>query len=280
MRVWHVGPADASPDPAVILPTLNAETSAFISYSRKDREFVQRLHAALAARGKSGWVDWEGIPPSAAWLEEIHAAIDAVQAFLFVLSPDSVKSQVCGAEVAYARSRGKRLIPVICREVEEGGVPEELARVNWVLLRPQDDFERGVAALVQVIDTDLDWVRLHTRLLIRAQRWTEQAHDRSTLLRGRELKQAEDWLFGVQEDASTVTQLHRDYIRASREAARRTQRTILASTAGALVVMAALAVLAWTERNTARSRELAAVARERLADEPELAGSVAISAGW
>ena len=61
MRVWHVGPADASPDPAVILPTLNAETSAFISYSRKDREFVQRLHAALAARGKSGWVDWEGI---------------------------------------------------------------------------------------------------------------------------------------------------------------------------------------------------------------------------
>ena len=254
---------------------LNTETSAFISYSRKDREFVQRLHAVLAARGKTGWVDWEGIPPSAEWLEEIHASIDAAQAFLFVISPDSVKSQVCGAEVAHARSRGKRLIPVICREVEEGGVPEELARLNWVLLRPQDDFEQGVAALVEAIDTDLDWVRLHTRLLVRAQRWTEQAHDRSTLLRGRELKQAEDWLFGVQEDANTVTQLHRDYIRASREAAQRTQRTIMASTVGALVVMAVLAVLAWTERNTARSRELAAVARERLADEPELAGLLA-----
>jgi WD40 repeat protein len=253
---------------------VNTETSAFISYSRKDREFVVRLHAALMARGKTGWVDWEGIPPSAAWLEEIHAAIDAAQAFLFVLSPDSVKSQVCGDEIAYAQARGKRLIPIIYRDVAEG-VPDGLARLNWVLLRPEDDFDRGVDALVKAIDTDLDWVRLHTRLLVGAQRWSEQARDRSTLLRGRELKQAEDWLFGVQEDSNAVTQLHRDYIRASREFAQRTLRAILATTAGAFVVMSVLAVLAWTERNTARSREIAAVARERLADEPELAALLA-----
>jgi WD40 repeat protein len=253
---------------------VKAETSAFISYSRKDRAFVVRLHAALTARGKTGWVDWEGIPPSAAWREEIHAAIDAAQAFLFVLSPDSVKSQVCAEEVLHAQARGKRLVPIIWKDVAEG-VPDGLARLNWIFFRDEDNFDRAVEALVQAIDTDLDWVRLHTRLLVRAQRWSEQARDRSTLLRGKELQQAEDWLFGIQEDSSAVTQLHRDYIRASRAFAQRTQRTILAATTAAFLAMSVLALLAWSERNTARSRELAAVARERLADEPELAALLA-----
>ena len=33
----------------------------FISYSRKDREFVRRLEEALESRGRETWVDWQGI---------------------------------------------------------------------------------------------------------------------------------------------------------------------------------------------------------------------------
>jgi len=46
----------------------------FISYSRRDKEFVARLHEALDSHGKQAWVDWEDIPPSAEWLREIHDA--------------------------------------------------------------------------------------------------------------------------------------------------------------------------------------------------------------
>jgi len=34
----------------------------FISYSRKDIEFAQRLHHELEARDREPWVDWQGYP--------------------------------------------------------------------------------------------------------------------------------------------------------------------------------------------------------------------------
>src|SRR5947209_5089856 len=71
----------------------------FISYAREDQDFVRRLHRALSRRGKEGWVDWEGIPPTAAWMAEIRSAIGGADAFVFVLSPDSAESKVCGDEL-------------------------------------------------------------------------------------------------------------------------------------------------------------------------------------
>ena len=73
--------------------------SLFISYSRRDAAFVRSLHEALTARGRSTWVDWEGIPPSADWMRQIEAAIDGADAVVCVLSPDFVASPVCGREV-------------------------------------------------------------------------------------------------------------------------------------------------------------------------------------
>jgi hypothetical protein len=71
----------------------------FISYSRRDQDFVRRLYEALAANGRQSWVDWEGIPPTAKWMDEVRSAVERAQAFLFVISPDSAASQVCTEEV-------------------------------------------------------------------------------------------------------------------------------------------------------------------------------------
>jgi len=43
----------------------------FISYSRKDKEFVRRLDEALKRREREAWVDWEGIPPGDTWEKTI-----------------------------------------------------------------------------------------------------------------------------------------------------------------------------------------------------------------
>src|SRR5262245_689968 len=55
----------------------------FLSYSRKDLEFVGRLSKALLARDQEVWVDLEGIQPSEDWLNAIHAAIEGADAFIF-----------------------------------------------------------------------------------------------------------------------------------------------------------------------------------------------------
>lgn len=76
--------------------------SIFISYSRRNSDFVRRLHDGIVARGRETWVDWEGIPPTSDWMKEIHSAIDAAEAVAFVLSPDSIKSTVCLQELDHA----------------------------------------------------------------------------------------------------------------------------------------------------------------------------------
>jgi TIR domain-containing protein len=67
--------------------------SVFISYSRKDRDFVLKLHNALAELKRDTWVDWQDIPLTADFLKEICAGIDASDTFVFVMSPESVSTQ-------------------------------------------------------------------------------------------------------------------------------------------------------------------------------------------
>ena len=59
--------------------------SVFISYSRQDKDFVERLHRALADRGYEVWVDWDDIPPSAEWFEEIRAGIASADGVVYVI---------------------------------------------------------------------------------------------------------------------------------------------------------------------------------------------------
>jgi hypothetical protein len=39
----------------------------FISYSRKDKDFVRRLGDTLVASKRDPWVDWKDIPLTAEW---------------------------------------------------------------------------------------------------------------------------------------------------------------------------------------------------------------------
>jgi len=47
----------------------------FISYSRRDTDFVRRLHEGLAQRNRDIWIDWQDIPPSAEWLKAVFASV-------------------------------------------------------------------------------------------------------------------------------------------------------------------------------------------------------------
>ena len=101
-------------------------TDVFISYSRKDQEFVQRLATALEHLGRGAWVDWNDIRPADEFMEAIYAAIEAAENFVFVLTPDSVASVVCGREIAHAAAHNKRLVPVVLHDVDADDVPESL----------------------------------------------------------------------------------------------------------------------------------------------------------
>jgi len=60
----------------------NVMPDIFMSYSCTDKEFVRKLHDALAKLNRDTWVDWEGIPLTAKWLKEIYAGIEADDNFV------------------------------------------------------------------------------------------------------------------------------------------------------------------------------------------------------
>src|SRR3954452_12748549 len=104
-----------------------AMADLFVSYSRKDKEFVRRLVDGLTGRDKDVWIDWEDIAPTADWQAEIDAGIDGSDSFAFVITPDSLGSRVCEHELRHAVEHGKRIVPLLRREPNGAAVPADIA---------------------------------------------------------------------------------------------------------------------------------------------------------
>src|SRR5580658_3390361 len=101
----------------------------FISYSRKDVAFADRIEAALKARGFEPLIDREEIYAFEDWWKRIEALISRADTVVFVLSPDGVASEVALKEVAHAASLNKRFAPIVCKPVQDNAVPEALRRL-------------------------------------------------------------------------------------------------------------------------------------------------------
>lgn len=168
-------------------------SSFFISYAREDLDFRTKLTKAMRSQGRHVWVD-EDMRKLASWRDEVLASILAADVFVFVLSPDSLVSGACLEELATARSATKRIAPIVCRSVEGRPIPAGLDEPNWVFFRANDDFDRSLTELLIAADSDIEWVKTHTRMTLRAREWLDRDRDDSQLLRGRDLQTALAWL--------------------------------------------------------------------------------------
>jgi TIR domain/WD domain, G-beta repeat len=247
---------------------------AFISYSRKDEGFVRVLEEALEKRGKEVWVDVEDIPIAAKWRPEIYSGIEGADTFVFVISPDSIASEECKGELYHATKHNKRLVPILRREVDTWTAPDVLESHNWVFFRESDDFGESLDGLVQAMDTDLEWVKFHTRLLTRAVEWESRGRDSSFLLRGSDLEAAEEGQARATNKEPELTSLQRQYILASRGESTRRQRLILGAVTVGMVVAIVLGAISLWQWGVARSNEKKAQAN---AKEARMQASIALS---
>jgi TIR domain len=121
--------------------------STFISYSRTDSEFVDRLEADLRARGFNTWVDRRKLEGTREWQPQIDQAITAYPMMIVVLSPDAIASPYVRHEYEYAHQAGKRIVTLL-HKPNLPTVPSELSEIQWV------DFVNHPyeTALVELID--------------------------------------------------------------------------------------------------------------------------------
>ncbi|KAM3110958.1 toll/interleukin-1 receptor domain-containing protein, partial [Phormidesmis sp. 146-20] len=239
-----------------------ANLDVFVSYSRRNLEFVSRLCDALKQHQRSLWVDWQDIPPNADWRREIRTGIVNAHTFLFILSPDAIASVECQKELEYAIQQHKRLMPIVCQTVKDDQVHPALAALNWIFFREQDDFDRSLKTLLQALDADLDYIQAHTRLLIRANDWQQHHCDRSLLLSGKSLEAIEQWLVQGADKTPRPSQLQLEYVAASRLAEKNRQRSLLTGVSVALVGISALGLFAFQQYRTAEKNRKLAVTGE------------------
>jgi hypothetical protein len=123
--------------------------SHFISYSRRDTEFVDLLQRLLMSKGYDIWIDRRGISAGQAWDKAIEVAIKSCETVLVVLSPEATESQNVGDEWNLAMEENKRIIPVYYRECE---TPMRLRRLQWIDFRTlsfESAFKQLIGALGQ-----------------------------------------------------------------------------------------------------------------------------------
>ena len=264
----------------------NMQAKIFISYSRRQKEFVRELFTALVEQGFDPWIDFDDIPFSVDWWEEIKEAIERFDVFLFVVSNDSLLSRVANKELTYARELNKRIIPVIAEKVDIKQVVGELfgeayemdARdnyqyirtLNWIYFhRPDDDFETGVQNIISATQVDRTHLREHTRILNRAQEWVDNGRGEGFLLQGEDLADAERWLARAEGRTPMPISLQVQYIETSRqvedereeryESMRRQTALLRRASAGlivtAIVVMSGVLFLLWQSRGQLAANE-------------------------
>src|SRR5499427_4812251 len=228
----HNTSGPALPKPDDIAPQLASRPDSsdqgklrvFISYSRDDLKFTDQIDASLDACGFECLIDRHGISGGEDWKRRLDKLISEADTVVFVLSPDSARSEICDWEVEEAARLNKRILPIICRPLEGANPPARLRDRNYIFFYdepklPGSGFGTGLVNLIAALNTDFDWLREHTRYLQRATEWDSRGRPANRLLSGDDIAEAKAWATRRPKNAPEPTALHLDFIRASEEEA-------------------------------------------------------------
>lgn len=198
-----------------------AKLKVFISYSRKDAQnFADELAGGLEFHGGFDVsLDRHSIVEGEEWKKRLGALIEDADSVVFIISPGSADSDICRWEIEEAARLSKRMLPVLWMAPRDGQlVPERLTELNYTRFDQGRSFVAGLKALVTALNTDIEWLREHTRLLSRALEWEKAHRLENRMLTGPDIAAAKSWAARRPKGAPELTAHHLDFIRASEEA--------------------------------------------------------------
>src|SRR5262245_36252060 len=262
-------------------PPAAANLTIFISYSRVDVTFTNELTLGLEDKGYTVLFDQTAIRHGEPWKPRLSKSIAACDTVVCVLSPDSVRSEICQWEVDEAERVAKRIIPVLHRGlsqpprgVKEDGsawppgrvdAPPQLVRLDYVRFDEGRSFVLGLRSLQQALEDDHEWIEAHRRLATRARIWREGNHKAYLLMSGADITAAQRLIETRKESAPPILSEQLDFIEASKTretvtAARtaRLKNVALVAVSFVAVLLAGLGWQAWRQQNLAiRQRAIA-----------------------
>jgi hypothetical protein len=120
----------------------------FLSYSRENGAFVQRLHADLDRRGIPIWLDTQNvIPGTANWERFLRDALEASFVVVLVATPDSRDSSYVQTEISVAKDLQIPVVPIWTEgETWIRSAPLGVAQTQYIDVR-EPRYEMGIEEL-------------------------------------------------------------------------------------------------------------------------------------
>jgi TIR domain len=128
---------------------MKREIFVFISYSRREKEFVDRLSDDLRANGVRIWRDVEQIEAGSNWEQEIKKSLTDATAMIFVASKNSVSSAWMETEVQFFLAGRGQVIPIVVDDQGASQMPAALAAIQWVDFR--SDYSAALSKLLSAL---------------------------------------------------------------------------------------------------------------------------------
>jgi hypothetical protein len=120
--------------------------SAFISYARENRVFVNRLTADLRRRRIKVWFD-ERLKSGEPWQDQISMAIARTDACIVIISPHSLASEQVENELRTALAMSRTILPVMLEGSVSFGLIEALQYIDFKL-----GYDDGLSELAERIN--------------------------------------------------------------------------------------------------------------------------------
>lgn len=124
---------------------MNYNNTVFISYSRYDAVFVDKLSGDLRLQGVQVWIDREQIMPGQQWQREIESGLKKANILIFVISKHSLRSQWVLTERDVYAANNRKIIPILIDDIDVSELPGFISNIQWADFRTS--YEAGLESV-------------------------------------------------------------------------------------------------------------------------------------
>ena len=227
----------------------------FVSYSRKNLLFVEHLAADLGQQGKDIWLDkkkepLQGIPSGSRWWDAIKNGIETSDNFLIIVSPESMASPYCHAEISHAIKHERRIVPLLyCENGSEDKTIQaindaidnidpiltlpssvsadidrlrllasrnwlEISEVQFVRYLNEPDWHHWLRSVIDAVDLDIHWIRTWGQFRQAVHIWVETGKDKDYLWAEKRLKPIRE---NIKEKSQKINVNEQEFLRSEQK---------------------------------------------------------------